>query len=183
MVEQKESAKFPHSPVTTESMSVDAAAAVQKAADVRTLAEKKGFPKESLLKIPGSALYREGSTGATGILLSSDLNDDAKPELGDRVVNLCADGVPFGARGTVFGIHEAGSVEILMDEEFIGGTSLHQGNFHGKLYTWSNLLRIAPDNSTGIVDGLVPKGAKQRTKPSAQLSPVLMEEQIKELLG
>ena len=168
-----ESAKIPRSPVTTESMSIEATAAVQKAADVRSVAlKKKGFPKEALVKVPGSALYREGSTTATDILLASDLNGNERPELGDRVVNLCADGVPFGARGTVIGIHEAfttGSVEVVMDEEFIGGTSLqgHCSNFRGKLCPWSHLLKIAPDNSQGLVDKLVPKGAAEAVSRKA----------------
>lgn len=156
-----ETAKLPRSPVTTNSMSVEAAMAVQKAADVRSLAlKKKGYPKESLFKIPGSALYREGSTGPTDVILACDLNDGRGPELGDRVVNLCADGVPFGARGTVIGIHDAaktGSVEVLMDEEFIGGTSLqgHCANFRGKLCLWSHLLKIAADNTDVLVDKLI----------------------------
>jgi 5'-3' exoribonuclease 1 len=156
-----ETAKLPRSPVTTNSMSVEAAMAVQKAADVRTLAlKKKGFPKECLFKIPGSALYREGSTGPTDVLLASDLNEGRGPELGDRVVNLCADGVPFGARGTIIGIHDAaktGSVEVLMDEEFIGGTSLqgHCANFRGKLCLWPHLLKITADNTEALVDKLV----------------------------
>lgn len=166
-LDKHESAKLPRTPVTTESMSYEATAAVQKAADVRSLAlKKKGYPQESLIKVPGSALYREGSTGATDVLLPSDLNESVRPELGDRIVNLCADGVPFGARGTVIGIHEAatsGSVELVMDEEFIGGTSLqgHCANFRGKLCHWSHLLMIAPGNSKGLVDKLVPQGAKQ----------------------
>lgn len=166
-LDQHESAKLPRSPVTSESMSYDAVAAVQKAADVRSLAlKKRGYPKESLIKIPGNALYREGSTGATDVLLASDLNSNEAPELGDRIVNLCADGVPFGARGTVVGIHEAvttGSVEVVMDEEFIGGTSLQGScsNFRGKLCLWSHLLKIAPENSKALVDKLVPKGSSR----------------------
>ena len=166
-LDKNESAKLPRSPVTTQSMSYEATVAVQKAADVRSLAlKKKGYPKESQVKVPGSALYREASTSATDVILATDINDGEGPEIGDRVVNLCADGVPFGARGTVIGIHEAatsGSVEIVMDEEFIGGTSLqgHCANFRGKLCHWSNLLKIAPDNSQGLVDKLVPKGVKE----------------------
>jgi hypothetical protein len=160
-----ETAKLPRSPVTTESMSYDAVAAVQKAADVRSLAlKKRGFPQESLIKIPGSALYREGSTGATDVLSASDLNNSDAPQLGDRVVNLCADGIPFGTRGTVVGVHQAtttGSVEVVMDEEFIGGNTLQGAcsNFRGKLCLWAHLLKIQPDNSSGLVDKLVPKGS------------------------
>ena len=166
-LDKNESAKLPRSPVATQSMSYEATAAVQKAADVRSLAlKKKGYPKETQVKVPGSALYREASTSATDLLLSTDINDGEGPEIGDRIVNLCADGVPFGARGTVIGIHEAatsGSVEVVMDEEFIGGTSLqgHCANFRGKLCHWSNLLKIAPDNSQGLVDKLAPKSVKE----------------------
>ena len=95
-----ESARLPRTPITTDTMSQEAVVAVERAADVRNLAtKKKGFPKESLIKIPGSALYRENSTGATDVMLASDHNDNEAPELGDRVVNLCATGIPFGARG------------------------------------------------------------------------------------
>jgi 5'-3' exoribonuclease 1 len=159
-----ETAKLPRTPVTTESMSYEAVAAVQKAADVRTLAlKKKGFPKESVVKIPGNALYREGLVGATDVLSAADLNKNEAPELGDRIVNLNAAGIPFGARGTVVGIHEAattGSVEVVMDEEFIGGTTLQGAcsNFRGKLCLWAHVLKLAPDNSKDFVDKMVPKG-------------------------
>ena len=94
-----ESAKLPRTPTSTETMSQEAVAAVERASAVRNLALKKsGFPDEKLLKIPGSALYRESSTGATDVMLASD-NENGAPELGDRIVNLCASGIPFGARG------------------------------------------------------------------------------------
>lgn len=169
-LDNNESAKIPRFPTSTESMAFEAAAAVQKAADVRTLAlKKKGYPKETMLKIPGSALYREGSTGATDVLLAGDLNNDERPQLGDRIVNLCADGVPFGARGTVIGIHEAettGSVEVVMDEEFIGGTSLqgHCANFRGKLCLWSHLLKIAVESGDGAA---ATTASTKQTQPSA----------------
>lgn len=182
-LDKHESAKLPRSPVSTVAMSYEAAAAVQKAADVRSLAlRKKGYPKESLIKVPGSALYREGSTGATDVLLVTDINNGEGPELGDRIVNLCADGVPFGLRGTVIGIHEAatsGSVEVVMDEEFIGGTSLqgHCANFRGKLCHWSQLLKIAPDNSKGLVDKLLPQDcidpSKNRVETQILSAPVV----------
>lgn len=149
-----ETAKIPRYPVTTNSLPIETSKAIQTCADTRKVKCKQlGYPKDMMLKIPGSALYAEGSTGATGVLMSKDLNDDASPTLGDRVVNLCADGVPFGARGTVIAIHEAattGSVEVVMDEEFIGGTSLqgHCSNFRGKLCLWSQLLRMEPDAKT-----------------------------------
>jgi 5'-3' exoribonuclease 1 len=160
-----ETATLPRTPLTTASMSYEAVAAVQKAADVRTLAlKKKGYPKDSVVKIPGSALYLEGMVGASDVLSATDLNKGEAPELGDRVVNLNADGIPFGARGTVVGIHEAtttGSVEVVMDEEFIGGTTLQGAcsNFRGKLCVWAHLLKVTPENSTDLVNRMVPKGS------------------------
>ena len=95
-----ESAKLPRTPISTDNMSQEAVVAVEKAADVRNLAvKKKGFPKESLIKIPGSALFLENSLSPTDVMLASDHNDNEAPELGDRIVNLCASGIPFGARG------------------------------------------------------------------------------------
>lgn len=159
-----ETAKLPRSPVSTEALPKEAVLAAQRAADVRTATLRKGGAlKESLVKIPGSALYREGSTGATDVLLASDINNNEAPELGDRIVNLCANGIPFGLRGTVVSIHEAasGCVEVVMDEEFIGGSSL-QGTcaaFRGKLCVWAHLLKISPANSKTLVDQLIPKGS------------------------
>jgi len=159
-----ESAKLPRTPITTDTMSKEAVTAVEKASSVRNLAlAKKGYPKESLIKVPGSALYRESSTSATDVLLASDHDDIKAPELGDRIVNLCASGIPFGARGTVVGIHEAstGCVEVVMDEEFIGGTNL-QGlcsNFRGKLCVWAHVMRITVEDSSKVVEKMVPIGS------------------------
>lgn len=95
-----ESAKLPRTPISTDTLSQEAVVAVEKAADVRNLAvKKKGFPQESLIKIPGSALFLENSLSPTDVMLASDHNDNEAPELGDRIVNLCATGIPFGARG------------------------------------------------------------------------------------
>ena len=144
-LDKHETAKLPRSPVTSLSMSYEAVAEVQKAADIRTLAlKKRGNPHETLLKVPGSALYGEGSIGATDVIQAADLNENSIPELGDRIVNISADVIPFGARGTVVAIHEAsstGSVEVVMDEEFIGGSSLQGAcsSSRGKLCVWAHL--------------------------------------------
>jgi len=47
-------------------------------------------------------------------------------EVGERVVCIAGTGIPpFGARGTVIGVYEEdGAVEVLFDEEFLGGTDL-----------------------------------------------------------
>lgn len=65
--------------------------------------------------------------------------------------------------GTVVGIHQAttGCVEVVMDEEFVGGTSL-QGlcsNFRGKLCVWAHVMKITVDNSKGLVEKMVPQGS------------------------
>ena len=122
-----ETAAMPRLPDTTDAMPVAAVHAVQRAADVRSSnLTKDGVVKESNVKVPPTALYREGSTAATDILFASEHCVSASPELGDRVANLCANGVPFGARGTVVAVHDPseGCVEVVMDEEFIGGSTL-----------------------------------------------------------
>jgi len=68
--------------------------------------------------------------------------------------------------GTVVGIHEAtttGCVEVVMDEEFIGGTTLQGAcsNFRGKLCAWSHLLKVTPENSKSLVSKLVPTKSGQ----------------------
>lgn len=156
-----ETAKMPRTPCSTEAMPFNAIAAVQRAADVRNaVLEQKGELKHVNIKVPSSALYREGSTGATDIIQQTDISP---PELGDRIVNLCANGLPFGARGTVVGIHDekTGCVEVVMDKEFIGGSTL-QGmcaNFRGKLVVWNHLLKISAANSRDIVDQMIPTGS------------------------
>ena len=159
-----ETATIPRLPSTTEAMPVPAVHAVQRAADVRAAnLEKDGAVKESNVKVPASAIYRESSTAATDVLLASEHSVSAPPELGDRVANLCANGVPFGARGTVVAIHDPkeGCVEVVMDEEFIGGSTLQGScaNFRGKLCVWNHLLKISAADSQGIVDSVIPAGS------------------------
>jgi len=159
-----ETATIPRLPSTTEAMPVPAVHAVQRAADVRAAnLEKDGAVKESNVKVPASAIYRERSTAATDVLLASEHSVSAPPELGDRVANLCANGVPFGARGTVVAIHDPkeGCVEVVMDEEFIGGSTLQGScaNFRGKLCVWNHLLKISAADSQGIVESVIPAGS------------------------
>jgi len=152
-----ETAAMPRLPDKTEAMPVAAVHAVQRAADVRSASVRKdGVVKESNVKIPAAALYRESSTAATDVLLASENSVSAPPELGDRVANLCASGVPFGARGTVVAIHDPseGCVEVVMDEEFIGGSTLQGScaNFRGKLCVWNHLLKISAADSARSLD-------------------------------
>ncbi|CAN0375249.1 unnamed protein product, partial [Discosporangium mesarthrocarpum] len=62
-----------------------------------------------------------------------------------RVVNVRARGVPFGLWGSVVATHShSGCVEVVFDEEFIGGTTLHGmcSNYRGMLVPWSTLAKI-----------------------------------------
>jgi hypothetical protein len=161
-IKAAETSAMPRLPPTTEAMPVAAVHAVQRAADVRTSTIEKDIT-ESNVKIPSAALYKEASTAATDILLASEHSVSAPPELGDRVANLCASGVPFGARGTVVAVHDPaeGCVEVVMDEEFIGGSTLQGScsNFRGKLCVWNHLLKISAADSKGVVDEMLPTGA------------------------
>lgn len=169
-----ETAKLPRLPSATKAMPASAIVAVQRAADVRVAnLQQEGPPKEINIKVPPVALYREGSTKATDVLLAFENNANVPPELGDRVANLCANGIPFGARGTVVSIHDpvSGCVEVVMDEEFMGGSTL-QGScasFRGKLCVWAHLLRISTIDTKGIVDHVVPSGPT--TKSSSRAAP------------
>ena len=159
-----ETAAIPRLPFTTDAMPLPAVHAVQRAADVRTAnLVKDNAITESNVKVPAAAMYRESSTAATDVLLASEQSISAPPELGDRVANLCANGVPFGARGTVVAIHDPkeGCVEVVMDEEFIGGSTLQGScaNFRGKLCVWNHLLKISAADSQGIVESVIPTGS------------------------
>jgi hypothetical protein len=181
-----ETASMPRLPETTDAMPVAAVHAVQRAADVRiSTLEKDNAVKESNVKVPPAALYREASTAATDILLASEHSVSAPPELGDRVANLCASGVPFGARGTVVAVHDPaeGCVEVVMDEEFIGGSTL-QGtcaNFRGKLCVWNHLLKISAADSKGIVDNVLPSGAS-KAAVNQLMQDIQVSDQVQETL-
>ena len=144
-----ETASLPRVPASSMSLPKTAVLAIQRAAEVRASALVMNKSIKTLkLKLPPSAIYKEGSTTATTVMSSP-----SPPILGDRVVNLCANGVPFGARGTVVGIHsKSGCVEVVMDEEFIGGSSL-QGtcsNFRGKLCVWAHLRKLTQSGEVNV---------------------------------
>ena len=156
-----ETAKLPRTPTTTNAMPLSAIAAVQRAAEVRLSSlEQAGPHKEVTLRLPPSALFREGARSATDIQPVEGLSG---PQLGDRIANICADGVPFGARGTVVSVHSSvhGCVEVVMDEEFIGGSNLQGSckNFRGKLCLWAHLLKISASDSAEIVEQMIPAGS------------------------
>jgi len=154
-----ETAKLPRVPVSTSGLGKNAVQAIERASEVRNNTLKaKGLMKAVQLKVPLGALYKSGSVDASDVLTS---NNKETPELGDRVANLSAGGVPFGARGTVIAVHNKnGCVDVVMDEEFMGGSSL-QGtcsNFRGKLCYWNHLLKLSSKEDSKTADSIVPKG-------------------------
>ena len=158
-VDQVETAKIPRVVATTAAMGRDAVLALERAAEVRSFALKaQGAGKEKGLKVPVPFVYREASTDDSIVMQS--LN--TAPELGDRVVNLCARGVPFGLRGTVVAVHNGrGCVDVVMDDEFLGGTSL-QGNcsnFKGVLCFWSHLLKVSAKEDDEVLNQFVSKAS------------------------
>lgn len=94
-------------------------------------------------------------------------------ELGDRVVYIARSGaVPFGARGTVIGVHPSTKeVDVVFDQEFIGGSDLHgrcSGCAGKTLDAESTLLNL----SRGVGDPRAPRiharrdyGAHSKTRP------------------
>jgi 5'-3' exoribonuclease 1 len=111
------------------------------------------------------------------------------PRLGDRVVNLSFRQAPLGGRATVVAVHAAsGHVELIFDEEFLGGSTLAGacGKGRGALAPWSALLCAsrAPDAAAaaaaagadaaadaadaragGLADDGMPRG-KKRLEPA-----------------
>ena len=115
----------------------------------------------------------------TSVLQSLEYNVGSPPELGNRIANLCADGLVYDARGTGVGIHAAKSAsgEVIMDEEFISG-SLLQGscsNFCRKLCVWDHLLKITAVDSKDIVKKIIQSSMKETFKVSDTNQNVIQE--------
>jgi len=75
--------------------------AIQRAAEIRSCLTDS---VDEVLKIQPPTLYREGSTAATDVM--PFFNGSTPPNLGDRIVNLCANGIPFGVKGNVVAVHK-----------------------------------------------------------------------------
>jgi hypothetical protein len=79
--------------------------AVERAGDIQTQTVKQYGEKKWIMKsIPVEKVYSNLFHNATEVSLSYNT---LEPKLGDRIVNLCSPGVPFGFRGTVVTIHTA----------------------------------------------------------------------------
>ena len=97
-------ASAPRAPVTTRSLSEEAVRAVQRAADVRAakLGALAAVPLE-VARVPTAAVYAPPQPGA--VVEAPAAGGIGAPTLGDRVLNLCAVGVPFALRGTLVAAH------------------------------------------------------------------------------
>ena len=79
--------------------------AIERAADLQTLNyEKKGYKSIIVQGVPVEKLYCDFHRTPNDTALKINV---LEPRLGDRVVNLTSDGVPFGLRGTVITIHNS----------------------------------------------------------------------------
>eukprot|EP01038_Epipyxis_sp_PR26KG_P008199 gene8199-11090_t len=139
---------MPRTPFSTQSLSREAMVAIEKAADVRTSLNysEDGYTTVRVNNVNLDGIYTNIHRKSSDTSLPYNV---LEPRLGDRVTNLTTSGVPFGLKGTVVTIHTTTKfVEVIFDEEFIGGKNL-QGNcsqFRGKLCAWSGLLLLSrPD--------------------------------------
>lgn len=80
-------------------------AAIERAADVHaTIHAKEGYKKWIVKSIPVEKVFSNLYHTSMEVALTYNA---LEPRLGDRIVNLCAPGVPFGLKGTVVTIHSA----------------------------------------------------------------------------
>lgn len=88
-------------------------AAIERASDVHTtLNRTEGVKKWIVKSVPIEKVFNSSFYTSTEVSLTYN---QLEPRLGDRVVNLCSSGVPFGLRGTVVIIHAATKyVEVIL---------------------------------------------------------------------
>jgi hypothetical protein len=78
--------------------------AIERASDVQTTVNQtKGYTTLVVKGIPMEKLYCNLHRTSQDVALTFN---QLEPKLGDRVVNLCSNGVPLGFRGTVITIHQ-----------------------------------------------------------------------------
>ena len=190
-IEGQPFSKVPRAPFSTNSMSKDAIKAVERAADVRTTTLKSSEYTPVVMKnVPVDELYWPDNFSSYDAPLTYNCdpkfkNALIKPKLGDRVVNLNSQGVPFGLKGTVVTIHEnTGYVEVLFDEEFTGGKSLSGScsAFRGRLVPWTGLLYCpsAGDQIEGISEV---RNKKEKVKQTEKEKKKELSEKQKMLLA
>ncbi len=137
--------KLPRIPITSSVLCRNAVCAIERTADVRQrIILHKTISK--VFHLPPEVLFRSRSVDS--MLANQDIEDGVlkkQPSLGDRVVNICGQGVPFGLRGNVVGLHpDTGCVEVVFDEEFIGGSNLSGvcSNYRGCLLPYTKVALI-----------------------------------------
>jgi hypothetical protein len=97
----------------------DAIKALERAVDVRqaTLSSEENTKFVLRKKVPVEMVFRGGihTSFDAQLDIATPPGFSPYPELGDRVVSLVAEGVPFGLRGTVIAIHTTSAfVEVRM---------------------------------------------------------------------
>ncbi|KAG6968295.1 hypothetical protein JG688_00005882 [Phytophthora aleatoria] len=155
-----------HIPITSEYIALNAVRAMEAAGTLRAKERAKAAEEQRrapvVATVSAADLFRPNplvNQDLTGQEVSqrSSLNRGA-PNLGDRVINISARGVPFGHRGTVVATHVSSRcVEVLFDESFTGGDTLYGTTSldRGKIVAWNNLLCVS-----------VPPGSKKQSHNS-----------------
>lgn len=161
-------------PLSTTMLSKEAIRAIEIASDARVSNLATSGQVSIVVKgIPVESVFRGDISAASDAPL---LYNTKTPALGDRVVNLNSTGVPFGLKGTVSGIHAGtGYVEVVFDEEFVGGRSL-QGmcsQFRGRLCPWSGLIKTSLEEDEAKFKKVeqIKKAYAQRTAPAVVAPP------------
>ncbi|ETM41426.1 hypothetical protein L914_12779 [Phytophthora nicotianae] len=143
-----------HIPITSEYIALNAVRAMEAAGTLRAKERAKAADEQRrapvVATVSAADLFRPNplvNQDLTGQEVSqrSSVNRGA-PNLGDRVINISARGVPFGHRGTVVATHVSSRcVEVLFDESFTGGEALYGTTSldRGKIVAWNNLLCVS----------------------------------------
>ncbi|KAI9990834.1 hypothetical protein PInf_018446 [Phytophthora infestans] len=152
-----------HIPITSEYIALNAVRAMEAAGTLR--AKERAKAAEEQRRAPVVATVTAADLFRPNPLVNQDLTGQevsqrssvnrGAPNLGDRVINISARGVPFGHRGTVVATHVSSRcVEVLFDEGFTGGEALYGTTSldRGKIVAWNNLLCVS-----------VPPGAKKQS--------------------
>ncbi|GMF28255.1 unnamed protein product [Phytophthora lilii] len=164
-----------HIPTTSEYIALNAVRAMEAAGTLRVTERAKAAEHQRrapvIATISAADLFRPNplvNQDLTGHEVSqrSSKNRGA-PNLGDRVINISARGVPFGHRGTVVATHVSSRcVEVLFDESFTGGEALYGTTSldRGKIVAWNNLLCVS------VPPGSKPQNHNNRTKQTQRTS-------------
>jgi len=126
--------------------------AIEQAADV-IAAEKKDYMKLLVRQIPVEKLYCDIHRTSNDTSLSLNC---LEPQLGDRVVNLTSDGVPFGFRGTVITIHSSTNyVEVFINYKGTSYSVLINLNRFSSIAN-SSMERHYKDRARNFAESCVP---------------------------